>query len=61
MHTTLCACCYIYWLRSYFYQCTIEWFHYGCVGITEPPKGKWYCPQCSLSMKKKGRQKEHKL
>ncbi|XP_064405923.1 inhibitor of growth protein 3-like [Halichondria panicea] len=34
-------------------ECSIEWFHYGCVGITEPPKGKWYCPQCS-SIKKKG-------
>eukprot|EP00050_Salpingoeca_kvevrii_P022011 m.119760 g.119760 ORF g.119760 m.119760 type:complete len:264 (+) comp9563_c1_seq3:3520-4311(+) len=27
-------------------NCPIEWFHYGCVGITEPPKGKWYCPRC---------------
>lgn len=35
-------------------ECPIEWFHYGCVGITEPPKGKWYCPQCTISMKKKG-------
>ncbi|QLQ82002.1 hypothetical protein HG537_0G02560 [Torulaspora globosa] len=24
-------------------RCPREWFHYGCVGITKPPKGKWYC------------------
>lgn len=24
-------------------QCKLEWFHYGCVGITKPPTGKWYC------------------
>ncbi|KAL1919013.1 uncharacterized protein VTP21DRAFT_2394 [Calcarisporiella thermophila] len=24
-------------------QCEREWFHYGCVGLTEPPKGKWFC------------------
>lgn len=38
-------------------DCPIEWFHYGCVGITDPPKGKWYCPQCTLSVKKKGNRK----
>ena len=27
-------------------DCLIEWFHYNCVGITEQPKGKWYCPNC---------------
>ena len=36
-------------------NCAIEWFHYGCVGITEAPKGKWYCPQCIAQMKKKSR------
>ena len=25
-------------------NCTIEWYHYKCVGITKKPKGKWYCP-----------------
>jgi len=35
--------------------CPIEWFHYGCVGITSTPKGKWYCPQCAASMKRRGR------
>eukprot|EP00941_MAST-03F_sp_MAST-3F-sp1_P002774 g2774.t1 len=28
-------------------DCEIEWFHYDCVGLTEPPKGKWYCPKCT--------------
>lgn len=35
-------------------NCKIEWFHYECVGITEEPKGAWYCPDCAASMKKKG-------
>lgn len=34
-------------------QCAIEWFHFGCVNLTTKPKGKWYCPQCRLYMKKK--------
>ena len=36
-------------------SCSIEWFHYGCVGITEAPKGKWYCPQCVAQLKKRNR------
>ncbi|RWS31133.1 Inhibitor of growth protein 3-like protein [Leptotrombidium deliense] len=41
-------------------QCEREWFHYGCVGITQPPKGKWYCPTCTalLQMKKKNRKEK---
>ncbi|XP_062522199.1 inhibitor of growth protein 3-like isoform X2 [Corticium candelabrum] len=35
-------------------ECPIEWFHYGCVGITEPPKGKWYCPRC-IQARRRGR------
>lgn len=35
--------------------CSIEWFHYGCVGITEAPKGKWFCPQCVAQTRRKGR------
>jgi len=27
-------------------DCKIEWFHFECVGLTSPPKGKWYCPDC---------------
>ena len=35
--------------------CSIEWFHYGCVGIAEAPKGKWYCPQCVAQTRRKSR------
>ncbi|XP_051566517.1 inhibitor of growth protein 1 isoform X2 [Myxocyprinus asiaticus] len=27
-------------------ECTIEWFHFSCVGLHHKPKGKWYCPNC---------------
>ena len=27
-------------------ECKFEWFHFECVGITEEPKGVWYCPDC---------------
>ncbi|XP_026321404.1 inhibitor of growth protein 3 isoform X2 [Hyposmocoma kahamanoa] len=33
-------------------DCPYEWFHYPCVGITAPPKGKWYCPQCQSNMRR---------
>jgi len=36
-------------------DCPFEWFHYPCVGITQPPKGKWYCPQCTSAMRRRGR------
>lgn len=26
--------------------CAIEWFHFECVGIMVPPKGRWFCPEC---------------
>ncbi|KAL7292173.1 inhibitor of growth protein 3 isoform X2 [Trichogramma pretiosum] len=38
-------------------DCPFEWFHYPCVNITAPPKGKWYCPQCTTSMKRRGSRK----
>lgn len=28
-------------------DCPFEWFHWGCVGLTEEPVGKWYCPPCT--------------
>lgn len=31
-------------------DCKIEWFHYQCVGITQTPKGTWYCPTCRVKM-----------
>lgn len=39
-------------------DCPFEWFHYPCVGITQPPKGKWYCPQCTASMRRRGRKEK---
>ena len=32
-------------------DCPIEWFHYSCVGLTEPPKGSWYCHNCAVKLK----------
>lgn len=29
-------------------SCDREWFHYGCVGLKEPPIGKWYCSECTI-------------
>ncbi|CAG2112663.1 unnamed protein product, partial [Medioppia subpectinata] len=39
-------------------DCQKEWFHYGCVDITQPPKGKWYCPDCSDKLNRKKSRKE---
>ncbi|KAJ8768362.1 hypothetical protein K2173_021515 [Erythroxylum novogranatense] len=37
-------------------DCKIEWFHFGCVGVKEHPKGKWYCSECAvLKNRRKGR------
>lgn len=33
-------------------ECDIEWFHYDCVGLKMPPKGKWYCEECTQKKKK---------
>lgn len=41
-------------------ECPIEWFHYGCVGLTDAPKGKWFCPQCQNQMKQQRRGGRHK-
>ena len=27
-------------------KCTIKWFHFDCLRICCPPKGRWYCPSC---------------
>ena len=27
-------------------KCSILWFHFECLQIRTPPKGKWYCPNC---------------
>jgi len=31
-------------------ECEVEWFHYGCVGLDSPPKGKWYCDDCKTKL-----------
>ncbi|KAI5348282.1 hypothetical protein L3X38_001169 [Prunus dulcis] len=37
-------------------NCKVEWFHFGCVGLKDKPKGKWYCPDCAaLKNRRKGR------
>jgi len=33
-------------------ECKVEWFHFECVGLTHPPKGKWFCPDCTALRKK---------
>jgi len=35
-------------------DCKIEWFHFECVGLTEQPKGQWFCPDCKALMENKG-------
>ncbi|XP_053960188.1 inhibitor of growth protein 3-like [Anastrepha ludens] len=37
--------------------CPYEWFHFPCVGIKRPPKGKWYCPLCTIKMQCGGKRK----
>lgn len=32
------------------FGCPIEWFHFGCVNMKEPPKGDWVCPLCKSLM-----------
>ncbi|OCT71439.1 hypothetical protein XELAEV_18034419mg [Xenopus laevis] len=34
-------------------DCSIEWFHFACVGLATKPRGKWFCPRCSQERKKK--------
>lgn len=40
-------------------QCTITWFHFDCLRIRGPPKGKWYCPSCRKLAKVKRKKKTH--
>lgn len=28
-------------------ECTVQWYHFSCVGIVVPPEGDWLCPDCS--------------
>ncbi|KAI1213222.1 uncharacterized protein F4807DRAFT_255554 [Annulohypoxylon truncatum] len=38
-------------------NCKQEWFHLGCVGLTEIPARttKWYCPECRIALNIGGR------
>ncbi|KAG1671733.1 Chromatin modification-related protein YNG2 [Nymphon striatum] len=27
-------------------NCSYQWFHFSCVGITRKHRGKWFCPDC---------------
>ena len=27
-------------------KCPVEWYHYGCVGLTSEPSRRWLCPTC---------------
>lgn len=41
-------------------DCKYEWFHWGCVGITSPPKDDevWYCPDCAPKMEKRKKKRK---
>ncbi|KAG4090352.1 hypothetical protein H8356DRAFT_1083923 [Neocallimastix lanati (nom. inval.)] len=41
-------------------NCKNEWFHYECVGLNEPPKGVWYCPDCMEEQKRKKEKEKEK-
>ena len=30
-------------------NCKKEWFHFKCVGLREPPTGKWFCNECTAN------------
>ncbi|ODV90191.1 hypothetical protein CANCADRAFT_147910 [Tortispora caseinolytica NRRL Y-17796] len=32
-------------------ECEREWFHLPCVGLSAPPKGQWFCDECSAKLK----------
>ncbi|CAM0870701.1 unnamed protein product [Alopecurus aequalis] len=48
-----CACALMVLFCVLLWQCKIEWFHFGCVGLKEQPKGKWYCASCGAFQKKR--------
>ena len=41
--------------------CETEWFHCACVGITDPPEGKWYCDACVAKRESKRRSEERRV
>ena len=46
---TWCSCDQVEFGKMIFCDnddCLIQWFHYGCVGVSCAPRGKWFCPEC---------------
>ena len=29
-------------------KCKNQWFHFDCVGLTDAPKGQWFCENCKI-------------
>lgn len=42
-------------------HCKTEWYHYSCVGISQPPSEneKWYCPTCQLKVENQMNNQKH--
>lgn len=34
-------------------DCVVEWFHFGCVGLTEAPE-QWFCDDCAVKRTARG-------
>lgn len=34
-------------------KCSIEWYHFQCVGLLHAPHGKWICPNCRAKTSKR--------
>ena len=43
------------WIGCDAVDCKEEWFHFKCVNVQRPPKGKWYCPSCKRKKKQQKR------
>lgn len=41
-------------------KCPIEWFHFSCVRLTHKPKGKWFCPDCTIKRKREGKRGDNR-
>lgn len=34
-------------------DCKREWFHLGCIGLSAPPKGQWFCEDCQARYRRR--------
>lgn len=34
-------------------DCKREWFHLGCIGLSAPPKGQWFCEECQAKLRRR--------